>query len=320
MASIASKNSLLQLKSFDTAIIDEASQILEPLLVGMLPHFKRFVLIGDHKQLPAVVLQPKERSAVKEAALHKIGLNNRRNSLFERLYRRAEAKGWDWAYDRLSHQGRMHRDICAFPSRYFYDDQLHLLPEGLPIGRWQSAPLDYVLPEGASPLVQLLAQQRLVYRNSAVDLMSNPKTNLDEAQQVGQLIEAFAQLYRTNGQTLSPADVGVITPFRAQIAQIRRVLQGYEQGYEACTIDTVERYQGGARSIIIISLCLNDHYQLDSVISLSDDAVVDRKLNVALTRARHHLVLLGHEPLMRLDARYAALIDYIREKHPEPLV
>ncbi len=311
VASISSKASLFQLKSFDTVIIDEASQILEPLLVGLLPNFKRFVLIGDHKQLPAVVLQDKQRSKVNDKDLYAIGLYNRRNSLFERLYRRAEQEGWDWAYDNLSHQGRMHQDICAFPSEHFYDNNLQLLPEELPISIWQKAPLGYRPPSNSSDLEKQLAQHRMLYFGSSINRVSNLKTNLDEAQWVGKLIQGFEALYEANGQHLDIADVGVITPFRAQIAQIRSELSRYKKGYENCTIDTVERYQGGARDIIIISLCLNDIYQLESIISLSDDEVVDRKLNVALTRARKHLILLGNEQLMRLDKRYNALIDFI---------
>lgn len=314
VASIAGKASLFQLKSFDTAIIDEASQILEPLLVGLLPNFKRFVLIGDHKQLPAVVLQDQKRSEVKDLDLYSIGLRNRRNSLFERLYRRAEEENWNWAYDRLSHQGRMHQDICAFPSEYFYDNKLQLLPDELPISVWQKAPLNYRPPNNPSTLEKQLAQYRMLYLSSSVNRVSNLKTNLDEAQWVGKIIQAFAALYQANGQILSPIDVGVITPFRAQIAQIRSELTRYKKGYENCTIDTVERYQGGARDIIIISLCLNDSYQLESIISLSDDKVVDRKLNVALTRARKHLILIGNEQLMRLDKRYNALINFIQEQ------
>ena len=314
VASIASKASLFQLKSFDTVIIDEASQILEPLLVGLLPNFKRFVLIGDHKQLPAVVLQDQKRSEVQDKDLYAIGLRNRRNSLFERLYRRAEEEGWDWAYDSLSHQGRMHQDICAFPSAFFYDNKLQLLPAELPISVWQKAPLGYQPPSNPSALEQQLAQYRMLYFGSSINRVSNLKTNLDEAQWVGKLIQGFEALYAANGQHLDPSDVGVITPFRAQIAQIRSELARYKKGYENCTIDTVERYQGGARDIIIISLCLNDIYQLESIISLSDDNVVDRKLNVALTRARKHLVLLGNEQLMRLDKRYNALIDFIKQQ------
>lgn len=315
VASIANKTSLLKLKKFNTTIIDEASQILEPMLVGILPHFQRFVLIGDHKQLPAVVVQDKDRSAVKDKDLHSIGLHNRRNSLFERLYNRAQQNDWHWAFDRLSHQGRMHGDICAFPSHYFYNNNLKLLPEALPISKWQREALSYQLPEKHTTLQAQLAKHRMLYFDCPSNAAKNHKTNPDEATMVGQLVANFDALYQANGRVLNPADVGVITPFRAQIAQIRHVLSKYNKGYENCTIDTVERYQGGARDIIIISLCLNSAYQLDSIISLSDDEQVDRKLNVALTRARQHLIIVGNQQLMELDPRYANLIQWIQDKN-----
>jgi DNA replication ATP-dependent helicase Dna2 len=311
VASIAGKSSLLELKKFNTAIIDEASQILEPMLVGMLPHFERFVLIGDHKQLPAVVLQDKERSAVKDEALHEIGLFNRRNSLFERLYNQAQQNGWTWAYDMLSHQGRMHADICSFPSHFFYDGLLKLLPEELPISAWQKEPLAYILPTSFNPMQELLANNRMLFFSCEANRFKNQKTNINEAQMVGQIISNFHAIYTASGKTWDPKNIGVITPFRAQIAQIRHVLSDYEQGFEECTIDTVERYQGGARDIIIISLCLNNPFQLDSIISLSDDQKVDRKLNVALTRARQHLVVVGNESLMQEDKRYSDLMKWI---------
>jgi DNA replication ATP-dependent helicase Dna2 len=313
VASIVNRPLLLQLKRFDTAILDEASQILEPMLVGMLPAFRKFIMIGDHKQLPAVVMQDKEQSAVKDEMLLSIGLSNRRNSLFERLYRRAQDKNWYWAYDMLSHQGRMHSDISAFPSEFFYDQKLKLLADTSPAGAWQLEDLKYQLEEGASVLQQLIAQKRMVYVPTEADYDGNPKTNAEEAAKIGELIDEFRQLYEANGMELKPEDVGVITPFRAQIAQIRSVLANYGKGYEECTIDTVERYQGGARKIILISLCLNMAYQLEAVVSLSDDEQVDRKLNVALTRARQHLVLLGNERLMRMDKRYNALLDWIEQ-------
>lgn len=81
-----SKTELFLLKNFDTVIIDEASQILEPMLVGLLSKFKRFVLIGDHKQLPAVVVQDGESSKIKDESLRNIGIIDTRISLFERLY------------------------------------------------------------------------------------------------------------------------------------------------------------------------------------------------------------------------------------------
>ncbi|MCH2023004.1 MAG: ATP-dependent helicase [Saprospiraceae bacterium] len=314
VASMASKSTLLEMKKFDTAIIDEASQILEPMLVGVLPYFKRFILIGDHKQLPAVVLQDKERSLVKDESLQSIGLYNRRNSLFERFYNQAQKNEWTWAYDMLSHQGRMHHAICEFPSNFFYDGQLKLLPEAMPKSSWQKEELDFCIEASYSSLQKELATQRVLFYNCMVNRFKNQKTNIHEAQMVGQIIDAFHAIYKASGKNWNPQDVGVITPFRAQIAQIRHVLSEYEQGYEACTIDTVERYQGGARDIIIISLCLNNAFQLDSIISLSDDERVDRKLNVALTRARKHLVVVGNQSMMIKDKRYADLIDWINSQ------
>lgn len=310
VATIVNRPILLKLKKFDTAIIDEASQILEPMLVGILPAFRRFILIGDHKQLPAVVLQEKTLSAVKDELLREIGLHNRRNSLFERLYNRAQENGWHWAYDMLSHQGRMHGDISEFASKYFYGGKLHLLPQDKG-GAWQRVALSYTVPQDANPLCRLLAQKRVLYIPTEPDYDGNPKTNKEEALRIGELMEAFRQLYEGNGLEFRPESVGVITPFRAQIAQIRYVLEGYGKGYERCTIDTVERYQGGARKIIIISLCLNMGYQLDAVVSLSDDELVDRKLNVALTRAREHLIIIGNEQVMRQDKRYNDLLNWI---------
>ena len=85
------------MKTFDVALIDEATQILEPQLLGLLcmrgvtggNAIGKFVLIGDHKQLPAVVLQSSEQSEIQDEGLRGIGLHNLKDSLFERLYRNA---------------------------------------------------------------------------------------------------------------------------------------------------------------------------------------------------------------------------------------
>ena len=84
------------------------------------------------------------------------------------------------------------------------------------------------------------------------------------------------------------------------------------------TIDTVERYQGGARDIIIISLCTNKVSQMDALVSLSEEGV-DRKLNVALTRARKHLVILGNPHILNINSIYASLIEQygIPYNHPQ---
>lgn len=97
VATLSAKTELFRLKTFDVALIDEATQILEPQLLGLLcmrsvaggNAIGKFVLIGDHKQLPAVVLQSSEQSEVQDESLRAIGLCNLKDSLFERLYRNA---------------------------------------------------------------------------------------------------------------------------------------------------------------------------------------------------------------------------------------
>jgi DNA replication ATP-dependent helicase Dna2 len=310
VATLLSRPQILKHKNFSTAIIDEASQILEPMMVGILPHFKRFILIGDHKQLPAVVLQDRASSAVQDEKLLEIGLYNRRNSLFERLYNRAVQNDWHWAWRMLSNQGRMHSDIAEFPSENYYAGKLNLLNDES--GAWQQEPLNYILPDNASPLMTKLASKRVIFIPSEPDNDGNPKTNLDEATKVAMVTDAFRQLYQFNNQEFDSKMIGVITPFRAQIAQIKKELEALEQNFENCTIDTVERYQGGAREIIIISLCINSFYQLESVVSMSDDNQVDRKLNVALTRARKHLVIIANQNLMQNVSHYNQLLDWIK--------
>lgn len=319
LASVASKPELLKLKRFERVIIDEASQILEPMLVGLLPEFERFILIGDHKQLPAVVSQDAESSAVHDDQLQGIGLSNLRNSFFERLYKRCIEFGWDHAYAQLSHQGRMHQDIMAFPNRFFYDGSLKILPASLPAHLKQVQPLPY-RPAAAEEeaMVNALEGQllscRLLFLPTPPDEESTTqKTNRHEAELIGELVEAFQRIYADNGLPLAGHSIGIITPYRAQIAQIRSVLEARQAPLDLLTIDTVERYQGGVRDIILISLCTNSLSQLASLSSLSDEGV-DRKLNVALTRAREHVVLLGCPELLKQSEIYRELLAFCEQE------
>lgn len=307
VASMTGKLDLLKLTDFQRVIIDEASQILEPQLVGLLPHFNHFTLIGDHKQLPAVVQQPEDESATDIKELHTIGLKNLRNSFFERLYKRAITEGWTWAYDVLSHQGRMHWDIMQFPSQHFYEQKLKVLPEGM--NGFQLQGVDFQSDSFASDFEKLIAERRVLFINSEADLSNSfNKTNVHEAHIVGQLVKVFEKIYESKNKTLSPLSIGVITPYRAQIAQIQATLRDMDFDTDKITIDTVERYQGGAREVILISLCTNQPSQLASLVSLSEEGV-DRKLNVALTRARKHLVVIGNKNILRGSEIYRRFIE-----------
>ncbi len=315
VSSINGKKDLFKLKQFNRVIIDEASQILEPMLVGLLPLFNQFVLIGDHKQLPAVVMQKKQISKVNDEALHQIGLKNRKNSLFERLYARCLENNWHWAIGMLTYQGRMHEEIAAFPNQLFYDHKLQPLPLEVQPDNWQRLPLQYDKSLETNELTKLMSSNRMVHFSSPVDdITQSNKTNIHEAKWAGQLVLYFKQLYEQNNLPFDSSTIGIITPYRAQIAQIKDVLEGLDPSFEAITVDTVERYQGGAREIILLSLCLNDYFQMNSLVSLSDDGVVDRKLNVALTRARKHMVILGNRGIMNMHPIYKSLVDFLKEK------
>lgn len=311
LASVSGKPELFQLKTFQRLIIDEASQILEPALAGLLPLFEKFVLIGDHKQLPAVVAQTDWASRSEDPLLQEVGLHNLRHSLFERLFKRAVEKGWTWAYERLSIQGRMHRDLMDFPNRHFYEGLLDVLhPDQDPRER-QVQPLTYASPYQATPLEQSLMASRKVFIPTPADESGpNSKTNVAEALGVVEVIRAFSRIWEAKGRSVHAGALGVITPYRAQIAQIRAALHEAGLDPDRWTIDTVERYQGGARDIILISLCTNSVRQLENMISRSEEGI-DRKLNVALTRAREHLVVLGNPEILEQDPTYRDLMGWM---------
>ena len=299
ISSMLGKTELFDLLKFDRVIIDEASQLLEPTVVGFLTRFSKVVLIGDHKQLPAVVRQNKKEADVTDEQLNQLGLTNMSNSLFERLYLRCLEEGWDWAIGQLTHQGRMHKDIMAFPNQQFYEGNLKTIDK---LDRLQ-LPLSLEHDKKA----KVLASARMIYIDAEVDEHDlQIKTNHNEAEKVAMLIKQLQILFKSNG-CLEERSVGVITPFRAQIANIQSRLTGQNIDDSLVTIDTVERFQGGAKDVIIISFCMNHISQLNRMISLSSEGI-DRKLNVALTRAKEQLILVGNEKILSANPVYAELI------------
>ena len=306
LSSILGKTELFSLVRFASVVIDEASQIVEPMLAGLLSRFDRFILIGDHRQLPAVVQQPDELCAVDDPQLTALGMHRLSDSLFERLYLRSIASGWDWAYDQLCHQGRMHEALAAFPNRFFYGGSLQLM-EGVPdVLARQRAELG-VFSREKSPAPFL--SRRLIHLDVPTD-GTDPlgKINAAEAQAIARLVRIILGRYGT----LEGQEIGVITPYRSQIAQIVHEMRLASLPVDRITVDTVERYQGGARDVIILSLCLNRAAQLEQLVSKSAEGV-DRKLNVALTRAKEQLIVLGNSALMRGEETYAQLADYAAE-------
>jgi len=312
ISSFASKDEIMRLKKFDIVIVDEASQVIEPQIVGLLSGFQKFILIGDHNQLPAVVQQDAELSHVGTELMHDIGIVNLRNSLFERLYKRCQANQWSWAYDILSHQGRMHRELMAFPNQRFYKGKLDLLPESIPYRAKQEGET-LISYTGDDALMQQLSANRLLFIDTPIDdTNTNAKTNVYEADKVVEVVKAMQVLYKDDAD-FDISQVGVITPYRAQISAIRqRLFQAYIDPTQI-SIDTVERYQGSARDIIILSLSQNTRRQVYSLSTPSDEGV-DRKLNVALTRARQQIILIGNEKVLSSMEIYRDLIMWMKKE------
>lgn len=349
LASINGRMELFALKRFHVAIIDEASQILEPQIIGLLPRFDRFVMIGDHHQLSTIVLQDREQSDTGDPLLQQIGISDCRDSLFERLMRRCLEKGWHHAHVQLTRQGRMHEEIAAFPATRFY-------PKGLSIANeWQSDSWS-LTTRSEHPLHRLVAKTRtafvsteklvfpatptrnhsdanpsgtpmldtFMFGNSiATALARKPrstKINEAEAEIIAELVHALREVYEENGKPFNTASVGIIAPYRNQIALIRQKL--FQSGLpevEKVMIETVERFQGSQRDIILMSFCVNKPEQLDYLCNMNREGTVDRKLNVAITRARQQLFLVGNARILGEHPIYVKLLEHYRERTLYPV-
>jgi hypothetical protein len=303
VATISAKQELFRMKRFDAAIIDEATQILEPQLLGILcartpagaDAIGRFIMIGDHKQLPAVVLQRSDQSAVFSRELNAIGLNNMKDSLFERLYRmRHTHPAADMCSDMLCKQGRMHPAVASFSNNAFYGGKLDIV--GL---AHQTEDAD--------------AMPRMTFIPSEPErLNGNVKVNHYEAGVAARIVEDIYRRRSELGIEKVSAAVGIITPYRNQIALIKRELARFGVAdLNDILVDTVERFQGSERDIIIYSFCVNSAYQLRFLSNVTEDdgVLIDRKLNVALTRARRQMFITGVPSLLKLNPIYGELLS-----------
>ncbi len=243
----ASTLPFLRTRSFEMAIVDEAAQLTEPLTLGLILRARRFVLIGDDKQLPPVVRT--------RALAH---------SMFERLKRDSES------LTLLDTQYRMHPEIMEVSNRLFYAGKLK---SG--VGAEERKPFD------GAPLVFVPVQHEV-----AREGRSNP----EEARVVNELVRSFIKEGGAAGDS-----IGVVSPFRAQVVLLRQMLED-----TGVAVDTIERFQGGERDVMILSLVRSQG---------TGFVFDDRRLNVAITRARRKLVLVAHPELFE-SSRYAWIRAY----------
>ena len=317
---------------FDIAIIDEASQLLD---VHVLPLFcskrqdehngplvDKFILIGDDRQLPAVVQQSEKTSRIDDKELRNIGMINCRESFFSKLKRIA---GDNQNYcGMLNTQFRMHPMIADFCNKYFYDGKLN---NGNAPRQLADLP---EIPSSATPFERYVLGSRLGFFPVECGHRNGGKVNEEEARICVDIIRALLNgNHRPNNVTVGGAplryelkDIGIVVPFRNQIAYVREAI-GQAFGNEASNlivVDTVERNQGGERPVMIFSTVISSVDQADwiSAKTYEDDddgdekaVSMDKKLNVAITRAQERFYLVGCERVLNRLRAYDDLLEWI---------
>ncbi|CAJ0961352.1 unnamed protein product [Ranitomeya imitator] len=272
-------------RRFDFCIIDEASQISQPICLGPLFFANRFVLVGDHQQLPPLVQSMEARD---------LGMSE---SLFKRLERNQDA------VVQLNVQYRMNSKIMALSNKLVYEGQLECASERVSaaivqLPRLQSLQLELEFRESPENVWvrDVLEPSNPVYFLNTEKI---PALETEEKCGISNWIEAklvflLTSLFLKAG--CKPSDIGIIAPYRQQL----KVISSYFTNLSSSVVEvnTVDKYQGRDKSIIILSFVRSNN---DGKLG---DLLKDwRRLNVALTRAKHKLIMIGCVPtLCRFDS------------------
>ncbi|PIB00773.1 DNA replication ATP-dependent helicase/nuclease dna2 [Cercospora beticola] len=302
---MGTNHALFHRRSFDVCIVDEASQITLPTILGPLLHARKFVLVGDHYQLPPLV----QNKLALEGGLD--------ISLFRQL---SEAQ--PNAVAALGRQYRMCEEIMSLSNELIYHGKLrcgnedvarrtlHLRsPDGLQV---YHGPQSACITTGnACWLTRATApENKVVFANTdpmgktARETLSGGGkiTNLLEATLSAQLVLSFLAL------GVPPSDIGVITLYRSQLALMRQLYRraGIPSTVE---IDSADRYQGRDKEIVILSMVRSNEY------GIVGDLLKDwRRVNVALTRARSKLVILGGRKTLERNELLASMLGIMDER------
>ncbi|MCX5861256.1 MAG: AAA domain-containing protein [Desulfomonile sp.] len=270
---------ILTNQKFHRVIVDEASQIDEPSALGALAHGDKFVLGGDHMQLPPVARTRTSASDVREYK----GLEY---SLFERLFHSCP----DDRLSRLKIQYRMNKEIQAIPALLCYDGNLYPSPDTA------TRRLRIIPSVSDDPAIRKIIDPDNPAVFVGVQGPHGGTASVEEAELVCRIVGSL----RAGGVPLS--EIGVITPYRAQQVLIRRrLLSGGRAVQGLPSVDTVDRFQGGEKEVIIISLARSDE-----VTSFLADR---RRMNVSLSRARSKLIVVGHGPLLEQHPLFGSILD-----------
>lgn len=249
----------LEKYQFDTVIFDEASQITVPLAVMAMRKARRFVFVGDHKQLPPVVLSKSVLAQDSYSVFAKLVAGNQDTSVM------------------LSQTYRMNRQLSRWPSQQYYKGALKSVGD--------NADRQFRLPRSPAKYTELLSSEHaLIYIESPG--VNQRTVNTVEAKLVADIIFTAVEA------GIEAGDIGVVTPYRNQGKAIRKALANNHGLFKAKDIvtDTVERMQGQERELIILSLCSTDKQFIKTVAPFFFQS---ERLNVAITRPKTKLIIIG---------------------------
>ncbi|KAI3377816.1 hypothetical protein L3Q82_008954 [Scortum barcoo] len=296
------KHPLFTRRRFDFCIVDEASQISQPICLGPMFYAKRFVLVGDHQQLPPIVQNQEARS---------LGMDE---SLFKRLELHKEA------VVQLNVQYRMNRQIMSLSNSLMYEGRLECGSERTATALLTLPFLQSVQSE-LSSYAETDPQHNLAWIQATL-LPSNPVCFLDcskvpaleSVEQGGVsnhteavLVHKLLSLLIKAGS--KPSDIGVIAPYRQQLKSISALLES--SAFTGVEVNTVDRYQGRDKSVIILSF-VRSTAEEGSIGELLKDW---RRLNVAITRAKHKLLMVGSATTLKRYAPVEKLLTHLQQEN-----
>lgn len=276
---VSSANRLLTGKKFGTLFIDEAAQALEAACWIPIRKADRVVLAGDHFQLPPTVKSPQ---ALRE------GLGN--------TLMQAIANNQPDAVSLLKLQYRMNDEIMRFPSEWFYGSMLQSAPEV----KYRSI-LDFDTPITWVNTEEMDCNEEFI--GESYGRINKPEAELT----ISQLKEYITKIGRERflGERI---DVGVISPYKAQVQYLRQLIKKdafFKPYRQLITVNTVDGFQGQERDVILISLVrANEKGEIGFLGDL-------RRMNVAITRARMKLIILGNAATLTRHSFYKKLYEYI---------
>lgn len=276
---VSSANRLLTGKKFGTLFIDEAAQALEAACWIPIRKADRVVLAGDHFQLPPTVKSPQ---ALRE------GLGN--------TLMQAIANNQPDAVSLLKLQYRMNDEIMRFPSEWFYGGMLQSAPEV----KYRSI-LDFDTPITWVNTEEMDCNEEFI--GESYGRINKPEAELT----ISQLKEYITKIGRERFLS-ERIDVGVISPYKAQVQYLRQLIKKdafFKPYRQLITVNTVDGFQGQERDVILISLVrANEKGEIGFLGDL-------RRMNVAITRARMKLIILGNAATLTRHSFYKKLYEYI---------